>query len=315
MSTTLAELLEQIRTDAAMLNPAPQAWHSYWYHRPNEAFPPPSVRQPQQYDGGARLNLVCTQTDLPAKEQRQLVQSWCELLPTRDNLRVLWFNSKVSQDMFEAACSNPHLQGLYIKWSDIRSLTPIAKLQQLTHLHIGGAPSAQPLEALHALPKLIDLELSNVNAAGNLDFLCGLPQLQSLAVSGDHNSIKRLKIESLAPLASLCELRRLELSCVALLDESLAPIGELPRLQHLLLSNQFEMEELARLSAKLPEVACDRFLPIGEPVNWTHCKKCQQARVVPLTGKRKPWLCLDCDAARIEKHIRAFQTCRAQASV
>lgn len=313
MSTTLAALLEQIIGAVASRRAAPEPWHSYWRYRPDEAFPPKAVRHPEQYDGGTRLNLVCTQTDLPAKEQRHLVQRWCELLPTLDNLRILWFNSKVSQEMFDAACDNPNLQGLYIKWSDIRSLEPIAKLQQLTHLHIGGAPSVQALESLHALPYLVDLELSKVGATSNLDFLRGLPQLRSLALSGDRNSIKALKIESLAPLASLGELQRLELSCVSLLEESLAPIGELSKLQHLLLSNQFEMKELAQLAARMPQVSCDLFVPIGEPVDWTRCKKCKQPRTIPLTGKRKPWLCLDCDAERITRHINEFNALREQA--
>jgi hypothetical protein len=266
MINTLTELLERIRTDAATRAPTTEAWHSYWRPRPADDFPPQAVQQPEQYDGGERLNLVCTQTNLPTREQRQLVQAWCKLLPTLGNLRTLWFNSKVSQEMFEAACANPRLHGLYIKWSDIRSLTPIADLQQLTHLHIGGAPSAGPLEALHTLSGLVDLELSNVNAAGNLDFLRGLPQLRSLSLSGDQNSIKRLKIESLAPLTALRELERLDLSCVSLQSESLEPIGELPKLRHLLLSNQFEMDQLAQLAARLPQVPCELFAPISAPV-------------------------------------------------
>jgi len=102
-------------------------------------------------------------------------------------------------------------------------------LAKLSHLHIGGAPSAEPIEALCDLKNLVDLELSNVKAAETLSFLERMPQLKSL---------------------------------------------DLPRLKYLLISNQFKMEEMAKLAGRLPSVACDRFKPIGEPVNWNRCKKC-----------------------------------------
>jgi hypothetical protein len=70
-------------------------------------FPPPTVRDPADYGGGARLSLAITQTTLKPVQQKALVREWCALLPTLDKVRTLWFHTKVTQEMFEAASAMP----------------------------------------------------------------------------------------------------------------------------------------------------------------------------------------------------------------
>ncbi|HEY9825416.1 MAG TPA: hypothetical protein V6D19_08215 [Stenomitos sp.] len=282
-------------------------WHSYWHYRPKENFPPKAIRFKSEYQGESRLSLSITQTDLPSKKQRDLVREWCDILPTLSTIRTLWFHSKVTQELFEAVCRMPKLEGLYIKWSCINDLAPISALSNLTRLHIGGAPSAASIEALCNLKNLVDLELENVTAAKNLSFLEQLPQLKSLELSGDSNSLKSLRIETLRPVSKLAELEKLSIFTATVDDESLEPIGELPKLKYLFLSNQFKMEEYAKLAGKLHSVTCDRFSPIDAPVSWTQCKKCGQSTMILLTGKRMPFLCQECDSARIQRHIEKFQ--------
>lgn len=314
MNRSAEDALKGLRDEILRRSEIVEPWHSYWYHRPLRNFPPPSIREPSEYDGGDRLSLACTQTDLPDRKQRELVCEWCELLPSLTGVRVLWLHSKVTQELFEAACGMNKLEGLYIKWSAIRNLEPIRALASLSRLHIGGAPSAEPIDALCDLKNLVDLELSNVRAASNLKFLDRMPQLRSLDLSGDGNSLKSLRIESLAPLRSLVHLEKLGISVASIVDESLGPIGDLPSLKYLQISNQFNMEEIAKLAGKLPSVDCDRFQPIGAPVDWKQCKKCGGHTLVPLTGKRKPWLCTVCDAKRIEKHVAEFNRISHQAA-
>jgi hypothetical protein len=287
---------------------------SYWYHRPQRNFPPRAIQQPGDYDGGERLSLAITQTSLKPPAQRALVKQWCELLPRLDQVRILWFQSKVTQEIFEAACAMPALQGLYIKWSSIADLSPLAQLRRLSHFHLGGAPSAEPLDVLAALPELVDLEISNVRAAGDLSFLRKLPQLRALSLSGDSNSIKALKIETLVPIADLRELERLALTTVQVHDGLLSPLSGLPKLRHLHLANQFPMEELARLAGRRPDIQCTLFEPAAGPTNWLACKTCKQKSMHMLTGKGKPWLCETCDATRLAKHIADFRAVAAAAA-
>lgn len=280
---------------------------SYWYYRPQRNFPPPLVRLPDEYDGGERLSLGITQTGLTPAKQKALVREWCALLPTLANVRTLWFHSKVTQEMLEAACAMPALEGLYVKWSGITSLAPLAGLPRLAYFHLGSAPSAEGLEALATLPGLVDLEISNVRAAADLRFVEGLAGLRALSVSGDSNSIKPLNIPNLAPLACLHALERLTLSTVRVENPSLAPLAGLAKLKYLRLSNAFPMEEVAWLAGRRPDIHCDSFQPTSGPVQAFGCKQCGQKTMVMTTGKGKAWLCQHCDAARLEKHVAAFE--------
>lgn len=286
---------------------------SYWYHRPARNFPPKSIRDPGDYDGGDRLSLSITQTDLPAAKQKALVREWCALLPTLANVRTLWFHSKVTQEMFEAACAMPALQGLYVKWSGITSLAPIAAARTLTHLHLGGAPSAAHIEAIATLP-LIDLEIAKA-PVGDLAWLAPLaPTLRALSISGDSNSLKAVDIPSLAPLTALTGLERLNLTTLRVDDGSLAPLGALPALKFLGLANVFPMAEFARLHGRRPDIACNRFVASEGPANWNTCRKCKHKSMHMLIGKGTPWLCATCDAVRLAKHVAAYEAIRAAAT-
>ena len=303
LQAALKPFQDQMRARSLVYAPG----DGYWYHRPALDFPPRSVRDPADYGVGERLSLAITQTTLKPAQQKALVREWCTLLPTLDKVRTLWFHTKVTQEMFEAACAMPNLEGLYIKWSAISSLAPIAGLKRLAHLHLGGAPSATHIEALAQLPALVSLDVTNVRAAGDLRFLQGLPKLRELWVGGDSNSLKPLLIESLAPLAALRELELLTLTTVRLADGSLAPLAELPRLTHLGLANMFPMEEYAWLAGRRPDIQCDRFEPSYGPNESLRCKACGQHSLFALTGKGKPWLCQHCDAARLALHDAGFR--------
>src|SRR5258706_4456735 len=91
----------------------------FWYWRPESNFPPSVVARPEDFVGTDRLNVACTQTALPAREQRALVRAWCDILPSLKGIRFLWFSSRVPQDLFDAACRVAELEGFYIKWSGI----------------------------------------------------------------------------------------------------------------------------------------------------------------------------------------------------
>jgi hypothetical protein len=249
---------------------------------------------------------------LPAKAQKQLVADWCALLPTLRDVRVLWFYSRVPQALFEAACRMPQLEGLYIKWSGITNLEPLGQLQALRHLHLGSSPSAAPLEVLGELPALVSVRLHNIRAASDLGFLAALPQLRALTLTGDTHGPKPLKIQTLSPLGALQQLEYLCLAAIRVADGSLAPLQQLKALRQLDLANQFTLAEVATLAGQRPDITCDLFNPLSEPVNWMRCKRCQQHRLVMPTGKGQAWLCLDCDGQRVERLCAEFESIRTR---
>ena len=312
ISTVLQPLIDAVREAAETVEP----WHSFWHHRPQRDFPPRSIREIADYNGADRLALSCTQTELGAAAQKKLVKAWCEHLPSLGAVKFLWFQTRVTQELFDAACAMPNLEGLYIKWSGVRSSEALGQARQLKYLHLGSSPSLQPLDVLGDLPRLEWLELENIRALHDLSFLAGLGGLRGLSLTGDGNSIKPIAISNLVPLQALEQLEWLRLQTVSIEDYSLAPISRLPRLKHLLLSNRFPMAEFAKLAGSLPHVACDLFTPVSEVDSWMKCKKCKGARMVMLTGAGAPWSCTTCDSARILRHEQAFAeiASRARAS-
>lgn len=283
-----------------------QPSHSFWYHRPAKDFPPKSIRYPAEYDGSDRLNIVCTQTELKPSEQKKLVNSWCEALPNLDRVEYVWFSSRTTQELFDAACEMKSLKGLYIKWSGIKSIDKIVKSKNLKYLHIGSSPSLSPLEPLNQLPVLEWLELENIRACEDLSFTKNLINLKGLSIAGDGNSIKYLKAKTLEPLTSLQELYWLSLGAFMVEQDGLLPLAKLRKLKYLFISNKYKFEDVAALAGARPDVECDLFEPVSGVYDFFACKKCGEHTMILPTGKGKPWMCQTCDATKIEKHIHQF---------
>lgn len=306
MAKDFEDFIKWIRESRNKSSEDVQPWHSFWYYRPTKDFPPRVIQHLEEYDGSERLNLACTQTDLKASQQKKLVREWCEILPTLENVRFLWFSSRVSEPLFEAACEMVNLVGLYIKWSGIKSIASIPKLKNLGYLHIGSSPSLAPLDPLGEVSELEWLELENIRATRDLGFLREFTNLKGLTIGGDSNSIKYLKAESLEPLENLQNLYWLSLPTFTTEDGSLMPLAKLGSLKYLSLSNKFKMEEFAKLAGARPDIECDRLKPVSDVLSYFTCKKCGGNKMVLLTGKGKPILCVDCDADTIARHIDAF---------
>ena len=134
----------------------------FWHHSPESGFPPKSVAEPDQYDGGPNLNVVCTQlSDRTPYAQRKLVDRWCKALPGMKGVRILWFNSRVPQLLFDAACRVPGLEGLYVKWSGIKTLAALHEARDLRYLHLGSSPGIESMEPLGAMTQLRWLDIEN----------------------------------------------------------------------------------------------------------------------------------------------------------
>ena len=204
MTNPLEPLMDTLRERIRQSSETVEPWHSYWHHRPTRDFPPKAIRDEADYAGGERLCLAITQTDLPAKAQKALVKRWCEVLPTLANVKTLWFQSRTSQEMFEAACAMPGLEGLYIKWGALTDMSPVRQARGLRALHIGGSPAMQHLEALADVPGLEWLELENIRALSDIGFVSGLSGLRGLSLAGgDIGTGNVVKMDSLAAFAAL----------------------------------------------------------------------------------------------------------------
>jgi hypothetical protein len=284
---------------------------TFWYHRPEQNFPPPIVQQPAAYDGSDRLALSCTQTSLPQTAQRKLVKEWCNRLPTLSNVKFLWLTSRATQDLFDSACRMPALTGLWIKWSGIKAIDSIVNLQTLKYLRIGSSPSLTGLNLLGQLPGLLWLELANIREMQDLGFLEGLRTLKGMALEGDTNSLKTMTVKTLGPIKHLQSLEWLALRSFQVRDGSLRSIANLAALKWLFLNNKFSMEQVATLAGAMPNVECRSFDPIFGHLKYPACKSCKGTDMVMLTGSGTKLMCVICDMHRIHEHAKIFRRFQA----
>ena len=73
--------------------------------------------------------------NLTASKKRELKRVWAETLPKLDNVKYLMTTHQIDQDFFESICEMKNLEGLYIKWGKIESISSISKLENLKHLY------------------------------------------------------------------------------------------------------------------------------------------------------------------------------------
>jgi len=275
----------------------------YWARRPG--FPPEAISDPSEWSGQPYVHVICTQTGLPPRQQKQLVKKWCDALPSMTAVKILWFGSRVSQELFDAACEMPNIESLYLKWNGVKDLSPIASLERLRHLHLGASTSVQSLIPLAGLGSLQWLQIESSLRHFSLEPLQGLSHLEGLGFLGVEG--KQHSLPSLAPLSALQQLRWLHLGSVHVSDGSLRPLAALKKLEWLGIGNFFELEEFAWLSTRLPSTKCDwlkpfcRFHPSVFP-----CRKCKANWCVMTSGKGSRLLCPSCDTLELAKHVMAF---------
>jgi hypothetical protein len=135
--------------------------NGFWNHHRKKSFPPKAITYPDEYLGDNNLNIVCTQLSVGSYQQRKLVNTWCQLIPKLKNVRYLWFSSKVNQALFDAACENQEIEGLYIKWSGIKDLSSLSNLGKIKYLHIGSSASVESINIFADMDQLLVLEIEN----------------------------------------------------------------------------------------------------------------------------------------------------------
>ena len=285
--------------------------HGFWHARPDEDFPPPAIVRVADYRGAERLSLACTQTSLSEVAQRALLREWCEALPTLSRVRFLWFQTRVPQALFDAACQLPALEGLYVKWSGVQDLAALRLPKSLEYLHLGHSSRVSSLEPIPRLGQLRWLELDGVKTTADLESLAQLRHLKGLRLTGTEFS--RQAVPSFAPLRALQELVWLNLGALRSDDGSLAPLCDLKALRWLHVANFFPLEEFAALSLCLPRTRCSWFAPYVSLTGAFRCTACREAQRVLTTGRPGRILCPRCDERRFEAHMKKWRRAIAAA--
>lgn len=308
MSDDLDTALAELRSETGWLAQGESAYvQHYWNLHHSEQ--PRSLRSPDEYSGGPDLSIHCTQLDLPTGQQRKLVALWVQALPTLQGVRRLWFSSRVSQELFDAACRIEGLSDLWVKWSGITTLEAAAGLRGLQRFHLGDSARLQTLQPLAAMPQLQWLWLDGMSKIPDLEPLAALSRLEGLFVAGTDS--KPLVVPTLAPLAALQGLRWLQLGCLRPAEGGIEPLGRLRALEYLGLPNWFTVEQFAQLAARLPNTVGSWLKPYARqhPANF-RCPKCRERGQVFTAGAPMRRLCPACDAPTLARHMVRYQAAR-----
>lgn len=213
-----------------------------------------STTFPEDYRPGEKLKLLITQLtyaitkrDFNAGDQKKLVESWCKKLKTLPEVKYLWLPSRVSQEIFDSICEMENLEGLWIKWSAIKSVSNIRKLKKLAHLYLGASAQVVDIGAIGEMKNLVTLEIEQLSKISNFACLGNLDQLRGLGIEG--SMWKTQTIDDLKFLASLGKLKYLSLINTQLKDSSFDPIIKLKELERFDCSTNYPAKEFEKLKS------------------------------------------------------------------
>jgi hypothetical protein len=182
-----------------------------------------------------------------------------------------------------------------------RSLDPLTRFQGLSWLQLRWAPKLEDVSALATLSSLSDLVFEDCPKVRDLSPVAALGNLRTLSIAG--GMWKPLQLDTLAWIPSLEQLETLEIGNVKLADGDVTVVTALPRLRSLKLANMWTMGQFARIVARFGPVL--ESPPLLNDLNLP-CKKCGGSLAL-MIGKGARMYCRACDAARIERELRAFQ--------
>jgi Leucine-rich repeat (LRR) protein len=200
----------------------------YWNWLRAQKLVPDEITYFVDYEPAETLVLEITQLNVGSYRQSKIVDQWCAELPNLEEVRYLWFVSRVNQKMFDAVCQIPNLVGLSVKWSGIKSIDTIRFLKKLRHLHLGSSSQVESIDVLDGLDSLVTLDLQQLNKINDFHILSQLTSLEGLGIDGSIWTAQ--KIDTLKPLANLHNLKYLTLTNTRIKDKSFDPILNLTEL-------------------------------------------------------------------------------------
>ncbi|WP_298509715.1 hypothetical protein [uncultured Kordia sp.] len=217
------------------------------------------------------------------------------------NFKKVWLIC-VNQKAFEKII--PHISPEYLnlygcRVKDLSLLETLTKVE--TIVNVWNTKTLQFWD-FSKNKNLKQLYLGDLTKVNTLEDLAKATSVEDLQISGGMGS--NWKVSSLAPLASLTNLKSLSLSAMNVADKSLQPLSSLVTLEELAISNQFSTAEFARLSTQLKNTSCDKFSPFSSA-----CIEDGNGTIVAdimITGSRKPFLHSKKDTEKIAQYVQKF---------
>ena len=216
-------------------------------------------------------------------------------------LKCLWL-SGVNEKQAALVPKMDRVEILIIHDLRTPTLSILSNFPDLRTLLIWGNTKASKLTELSALKSLRVLGLEHFPKVRSIDEIASLEGLEMLCLTGSMDTA--LKLDTLSPLGNLKHLELLHITNLKVADESLAFVEHLRSLKELQVSNQFPTKEYAALKAKCGDVKCTHFAPYI--YSGLKCSNCGSGQAMVI-GKRKPFVCPDCNPKKLEKYQSQFE--------
>ena len=234
-----------------------QIEYGFWHWDKSSNFPPDSITFPDEYQGQSKVNITCTQRlKMTPNEQKKLVKSWVDFLPSCMNIEMLWFTSHTTQQLFDSVCKLENLTGLNIKWSNVKKLDNISSLKNLKYLRIGSSAQIESIDSLVNLTNLEVLVLENVKKITDFSVLGNLTSLKFLSIEG--GMYTKQKVDTFEPISKLSNLIYFSTAMISCIDKRIDPILSLKNLITLNWAFDLSEKDMKRLKTELPSL---KYLP------------------------------------------------------
>ncbi|MFZ7757077.1 leucine-rich repeat domain-containing protein [Bacillus thuringiensis] len=213
-------------------------------------------------------------------------------------VKKLWV-FKVNQKQFDHILTYVCPDILYVYKMRVEDLSSLQKLSNLQQLYMCWNTKAKTLWDIDYNKKLKSLLIDDFSKLEDLSALSKCTQLNTFYMGGGINTA--MKVQTLKPLAELQQLQKLTLMNLKVKDDSLEPLMQLKNLKELSLSNQFKVEEYAKLSVALPYTVCESFKP------YVYMNDAIDGKNIMVTGRRRPVLNSKTDTVKMQKYEEQFK--------
>jgi len=205
-------------------------------------FPPAEIlNEFKDYKGEERVCVACTQLDShhaylghSKSDLKRILKEWLNFFRSNTKqIKALHFNTRVSQELFDAACCQENLEELRFKWGGYSDLSSLKNLCQLKFLYIGQGSSVQDITILGEMKNLAVLHIEAFKKIEDFSPLASLDNLEQLVIVGP--TLGRTPVSDLEFLRIMPNLRSVLVSNITL-------------------RKKYTSEELAGLRAALPNL-------------------------------------------------------------
>ena len=189
-------------------------------------------------------------------QQKKLVKEWVDFLPNCQAVKMLWFTTHLTQQIFDSVCKLKNLTGLNIKWSSIKTLDNISNLTSLKYLRIGSSAKVESIKPLITLTNLEVLDIENLKQITDFSPLSNLTNLKFLSIEG--GMYTKQKVDTFEPISKLTNLIYFSTAMISCVDKRIDTLFNFKSLLTLNWGFDIPKKDIERLKKELPKL---KYLP------------------------------------------------------